>query len=201
MDAVTAQLDAMTSHVSGMQAQQEEAKRRRAYPQDNGGVSARERRKLKKKEAAQAEADAEAEAAALLARARRLVDAAKGIELPDFSTLFNRCVAVRGAPLRAPAGCGRSSESRPLTHVRSGGFRPPLQEWSRRVWRASHAPALHAQVYEGVAHCSWTHRAWHTAHRAVTGQRVRAARRAHQPDSSGTSQRERWEQPAAQWGG
>ena len=106
MDAVTAQLDAMASHVSGMQAQQEEAKRRRAYPQTDDAASARERRKQKKKAAAQAEADSEAEAAALLARARRLVDAAKGIELPDFSTLFNRCVM---RPLRTPCRSTRAS--------------------------------------------------------------------------------------------
>jgi len=93
MDSVAQQLDSMTSHVSGMQAAQEEGQQRRA--RRARAARAKKHKKQLQSESSrkeQKEAEAEEEAAALLARARRLVDAAKGIELPDFSTLFSKCV-------------------------------------------------------------------------------------------------------------
>lgn len=97
MDAVTEQLDDMESTVSGMHAQQKAAQRRVAYPQTSSPGKGKKKKK-KDPNADLVDTEAEAEAQALLARARRLVDAAKGIELPDFSQLFKYVVLSAHPP-------------------------------------------------------------------------------------------------------
>ena len=87
MDAVADQLDDMSSHMRGMARSQQQGEAARST-RARKTAAAKKARRSKRKTKAQKEKEAEEEAAVLLARARRLVDAAKEIELPDFSTLF-----------------------------------------------------------------------------------------------------------------